>query len=445
MGRLFWKIFLAFLCTLVVAVVGTGTAVWLQRHAGQGGERQPAIGPPHLMFTDMAASTLRHGGVDALRQWMSDASRNRPVPLLAVDSAGVDLIGRSVPEAALARARELTSSKGETRGARLVTAPTGEQYLLFVPSGAEPRRPPPGLPPPSPWILVLMGAIASVAVSAVLAWYLARPIRNLRWAFNAAASGRLDTRVTPLMGRRRDEIADLGGDFDRMANQLQQLMSAQRRLLHDVSHELRSPLARLQAAVGLVRQDPAKLEASLDRIEKESARLDEMLGEVLTLAQLESGSLRIDAETVDVADLVAGVVEDARFEAKAAKKNVAFHRDGNASVRGRADLLHRAVENVVRNAVKYAPEGTTVDISLRTQNDPSSVCISVADTGPGIPAESLEHVFEPFYRGSSRVASDGFGLGLAIAHGAITAHSGTIAARNASEGGLLVEIRLPMR
>jgi len=444
MGRLFWKIFLAFLCTLVVAVVGTGTAVWLQRHAGQGGERQPAIGPPHLMFTDMAASTLRHGGVDALRQWMSDASRNRPVPLLAVDSAGVDLIGRSVPEAALARARELTSSKGETRGARLVTAPTGEQYLLFVPSRAEPRRPPPGLPPPSPWILVLMGAIASVAVSAVLAWYLARPIRNLRWAFNAAASGRLDTRVTPLMGRRRDEIADLGGDFDRMANQLQQLMSAQRRLLHDVSHELRSPLARLQAAVGLVRQDPAKLEASLDRIEKESARLDEMLGEVLTLAQLESGSLRIDAETVDVADLVAGVAEDARFEAEAAKKNVAFHRDGNALVRGRADLLHRAVENVVRNAVKYAPEGTTVDISLRTQSDLSSVCISVVDTGPGIPAESLDHVFEPFYRGSSRVASDGFGLGLAIAHGAITAHGGTIAARNAAEGGLLVEIRLPV-
>jgi two-component system OmpR family sensor kinase len=443
MGRLFWKIFLAFLCTLVVAVVGTGTAVWLQRHAEQRGERQLAIGPPHLLFTDMAASTLRHGGVNALKQWMADASRNRPLPLFAVNSAGVDLIGRSVPGAALARARELTLSKAETRGARLVTAPTGEQYLLFVPSGAEPRRPPPGSPP-SPWILVFMGAIASVAVSAVLAWYLTRPIRYLRWAFNAAASGRLDTRVTPLMGRRRDEIADLGGDFDRMANQLQLLMSAQRRLLHDISHELRSPLARLQAAVGLVRQDPARLEPSLDRIEKESSRLDEMLGEVLTLARLESGSVGIGTETVDVADLVAAIAEDARFEAEVLKKKVAFHRNGDAAVRGCVDLLHRAAENVVRNAVKYTPAGTTVEISLRTQSDPSIVCITVTDAGPGIPAQGLEQVFEPFYRGSSRVTSDGFGLGLAIAHGAITAHGGTIAARNVPEGGLTVEIRLPM-
>lgn len=442
MGRLFWKIFLAFWFALVVAVVGTGSAVWLQRQAERGGERQLAIGPPHYLVTDMAAATLRHGGVDALKQWMTDASRNRPVPLFAMNSAGVDLIGRAVPEAALARARELTLSKAETRGARLVTAPTGEQYLLFVPSGAEPRRPPGA--PPSPWILVFMGAIASIAVSAILAWYLTRPIRNLRWAFNAAASGRLDTRVTPLMGRRRDEIADLGGDFDRMANQLQLLMSGQKRLLHDVSHELRSPLARLQAAVGLLRQDPATLEPSLDRIEKEAIRLDEMLGEVLTLARLESGSLRIGTETVDVADLVAGIAQDARFEAEALNKKVAFHRHGDAPVRGSADLLHGAVENVVRNAVKYTPAGTTVDISLWTLSDPSSVCIMVVDAGPGIPAENLEHVFEPFYRGSSRVASDGFGLGLAIAHGAVTAHGGTIAARNVAEGGLIVEIRLPI-
>ncbi|HEX2198102.1 MAG TPA: ATP-binding protein, partial [Burkholderiales bacterium] len=291
---------------------------------------------------------------------------------------------------------------------------------------------------PGPWVLVAAGALASLAASALLAWYFARPIRHLRWAFRAAAEGRLETRVRPLMRGRRDEIADLGGDFDAMAQQLQKLVAAQRRLLHDVSHELRSPLARLQAAVGLIRQDPGRLEASLERIEREVARLDALVGEVLTLARLEGGTAAGAVATVDLADLVANVAADARFEAEAAGRGVRLDSIEELQVPGRAELLHRAVENVVRNAVKHTGAGTTVEIGLsRTAHQAQ---LSVRDRGPGVGAEHLERIFEPFYR----AGSSGFGLGLAIAQRAILAHGGTIRAQNAPEGGLLVEIQLPL-
>src|SRR2546428_3386488 len=204
-----------------------------------------------MFATDMAAATLRHGGVAALREWMEETSRMRRARVFAVDSAGNDLLGRPVPEGALSRARELAAESGHPRAAQVVAAPSGESYLLFVPHTA--LAPPPPPLPLSPWMLIVIGAATSLAVSAILAWYLARPIRNLRWAFDAAAGGRLETRVRPLMGRRRDEIADLGRGFDRMAQQLQKLVTPQRRLLHDASHRVRPPPPRPPAAIRPVR------------------------------------------------------------------------------------------------------------------------------------------------------------------------------------------------
>jgi two-component system OmpR family sensor kinase len=294
----------------------------------------------------------------------------------------------------------------------------------------------------APVELIVIGIATSLAFSVLLAWYLTRPIRNLRWAFDAAAAGKLETRVSPRMGRRRDEIADLGRDFDRMALQLQKLVSAQRRLLHDVSHELRSPLARLQAAIGLARQNPAKLDASLERIEREASRLDHMVGEVLTLARLESGTAARPKERVDLGYLTANIAEDARFEAEAAGRKLDFTVEGDAIVMGDADLLHRAIENVVRNAVKFTREGTTIDVKLRTTK--SSAILTVSDAGPGITTAELTKVFDPFYRGEAANGAPGFGLGLAIAHRAIDAHGGAIRAANAPGGGLQVEIELPL-
>ena len=162
-------------------------------------------------------------------------------------------------------------------------------------------------------LAILLGCLAA---SALLAWYFAKPVRNLRWAMGAVAEGRLETRIQSRMGRRRDEIADLGRDFDRMALELQRLVESQRQLLHDVSHELRSPLARLQAAIGLARQDPRQIEMTFDRIECESARLAALVGELLTLARLESGRDETPARPLDLVELLADIAEDARFEAR---------------------------------------------------------------------------------------------------------------------------------
>ena len=442
MGRLFWKIFIGFWIALVVAAVGAGTAVWVQ-HRRQGPPPDLAMGPPSRIATDLAAATLRHGGVEALRQWMNDAQVRRAVALFVVDDEGHDVLGREVPSAALASARTLVARGDDARGARRVAAPSGESYVVFVtraPGARPPRRPPP--PPIAPWELIVIGIATSLAFSMLLAWYLVRPIRSLRWAFDAAAAGRLETRVSPLMGRRRDEIADLGRDFDRMAQQLQNLVSAQRRLLHDVSHELRSPLARLQAAIGLARQQPAKLDTSLERIEREAMRLDSMVGEVLALARLESGTASRMKERVDLAYIAASIAEDARFEAEALGRNVRFNASGDAPVIGNADLLHRAVENIVRNAVKFTRQGTTVDVRVHTTR--TSAILTVTDHGPGIAAGELEKVFDPFYRGDAGMGTSGFGLGLAIAQRAVDAHGGAIKAANVPGGGLEVEVDLPL-
>ncbi len=407
------------------------------------GEGELAGGPFARRAAELAGVTLRHGGTDALREWLREAERGRGPGLLVVDERGIDLLGRPVPPAALEEARALAQQQRQASGVRVVAAPSGERYLIFAAAPAEPRR---GgrRAAIQPWVLVLSGALAAVATSALLAWYLARPIRNLRWAFRAAAQGRLDTRVRPLMKGRRDEIADLGGDFDAMAQQLQSLVAAQRRLLHDVSHELRSPLARLQAAIGLVRQDPARLEASLERIEREVARLDALVGEVLTLARLEGGTAAGKPETVDLADLVAHVAADARFEAEALGREVRLESAEHVLVRGRAELLHRAVENVVRNAVKFTVPGGAVEIGLSTSGDKQRALLSVRDHGPGVPAHELERIFVPFYRSESGAGSDGFGLGLAIVQAAVVAHGGSIRAENAHSGGLRIEIQLPL-
>ncbi len=433
MGRLFWKIFIGFWLALVLAAVGAGTIVWLKHEEMTAAPL--AMGPRAGYGIEIAASVLREDGLDALRGWMSH--RRRPMPVFVVDDAGRDVLGRPVSDSLVAAARKL-AQRGEP-GARLVTTPEGERLLLFV--ALPPGMRAPHRPPLSFWQLIAVGAATSLAFSALLAWYLARPIRSLRWAFDSAAAGRLDTRVSPRIGSRRDEIADLGRDFDRMAQHLQSLVSAQRRLLHDVSHELRSPLARLQAAVGLARQDPAKVESTLERIERETNRLDAMVGEILTLARLEARTAAPVREPVDFAHLVASIAEDARFEAEAAGRRLSVQIAGDARVSGDPALLHRAVENVVRNAVKFTAPGTAVEISLATTGE--RALLAVGDRGPGIAPDELSKVFEPFYRAAGTDAS-GFGLGLAIAQRAVEAHGGSIRAANLPGGGLKVEIELPL-
>lgn len=301
--------------------------------------------------------------------------------------------------------------------------------------------PPPG--PKLPLVHLLSGALVSLIFAALLATYVARPIRRLRQALQAAAGGQLVPGVSAAMGRRRDELADLGRDFDRMAQHLAQLMEGQRRLLHDVSHELRSPLARLNAVIGLARQQPEQFEACLVRLERESVRMDRLLSELLTLSRLESGMLARDNERVEVDELLADVVADAAPETAQAGCRVELAGCGGnpAMVCGDAEMLHRVFDNLLRNALTHAAQGGWVGIALRVVGE--DVCVRVEDRGPGVPAVDLARLFEPFYRGSQVATRTGYGLGLAIARQIVDNHGGRIEADNRPSGGLCVSVQLP--
>lgn len=332
------------------------------------------------------------------------------------------------------------------------------------------RQPPPRHPPLRPRSLLplipmLVGTFASLLFAALLAWYFSKPIRHLREGFVAAADGKFDMRLSDAMGGRRDELADLGRGFDVMTSRLSTLIKGQTRLLHQVSHELRSPLARMQLAIGLAKQQPDKMQASLARIELESQRMDKLVGELLELSRLESGVVNIHKELIDVKELLASVMDDAQFEADAKNikinitevhsKHATHTNDVDFTLIAQPELLHRAIENVVRNALKYSPIGGVVDIAigLETSQNTNQLKLSIADYGCGVPPAELESIFQPFMRASNANSSingadgkgtDGHGVGLAIAKQVIEAHGGTIVASNNSSGGLLVTILLPI-
>jgi signal transduction histidine kinase len=296
--------------------------------------------------------------------------------------------------------------------------------------------------PLTPWVPIAAATLASLLFSFLLAWYFSRPIRALRQAFDAAAGGDLAPRFGN--GKGNSELNDLGRDFDRMTARLRSLIDGQTRLLHDVSHELRSPLARLQAAIGLAHQQPEKLGASLERIERESVRMDKLVGELLTLARLEAGAIRASQEEISMAELLDQIADDASYEASSQQRSVVQEGEAEVLVAGQADLLGRAIENVVRNAIKHSPEGGVVQLQSRTVQDARQLCIRVLDRGPGVAPADLETIFQPFFR-SSTASADGHGLGLAIAQHVIQAHGGSIKATNRTGGGLCVEMLLPIK
>jgi len=307
------------------------------------------------------------------------------------------------------------------------------------------RRPPPDASPffiPTP---VLVAAITvSAAVCFLLAHNLASPLRRVREASSRLASGDLGARAGALMRPRRDEIGGVIRDFDTMAERLSLLVSSQKQLLSDISHELRSPLARLQVAVELARRKAGPdAEKHLNRIEAEGTRMNEMIGQILTLARADSDRPAM-AEPLDLADIVRRVAEDTDYEARQTGRHVRVQRAQSAAVLGDMALLTSAVENVVRNGCRYTPAGTSVDISLDVTTTHGRIV--VRDYGPGVPADEAERIFLPFYRVSASRDRDsgGIGLGLSIAARAVKVHGGTIRAANAEGGGLEVSILIPL-
>jgi len=233
-----------------------------------------------------------------------------------------------------------------------------------------------------------------------------------------------------------------------MAERIEALVDVQQRLLRDISHELRSPLARLNVALELARQRSGEnLGTVLDRIERESERLNELISELLTLTLLESGTEKIEKTPIDLESLIGSIVEDSNFEARDRNRLVEIVASSKVMVSGSAEMLHRAVENVVRNAIRYTDESTAVEVSLLAQEiDGQKVAIiRVRDHGPGVPEAALSRMFRPFYRVEDDRGrhTGGTGIGLAITERSIQLHGGTITVSNATDGGLVVEMMLP--
>ncbi|MBI4754179.1 MAG: HAMP domain-containing protein [Betaproteobacteria bacterium] len=465
MHRLFWKLFLSFWAALILfaAAVILALALYIDR------QRERPDGAPqedHVSRHIAAARDAALGGLPALQDWAREVDRHELVPVLVLDRDGRDVLDREVSPHLLARLRRhgMPRHPPSAVGPRGMMGPPaiGPSAVVRLPDGGEYRLVPDfrsvslGRFLGRPRVIavpLLAAALAAGLVCLLLARYLAAPIERLRRASVSYAAGDFSQRVGPTLGRRRDEIVDLALALDHMAERLDTLMGSQQALLRDVSHELRTPLARLQAAVGLARQQatqrPARprggdAEAALERIEREAERLNELVGQILTLSRQEAQGAALRREPVELDELLRAVAEDAAIEAEARGCTLETSSLAPVTIDADAELLHSALENVVRNAIRHTAPGTAVSVELAMPASGTEAVIRIADHGPGVPARMLERIFEPFVRvGEARDRqSGGFGLGLAIARRAIRRHGGSIAAANRAEGGLEVTIRV---
>ena len=439
MGRLFWKLFLFSWLMQAIAVIGVGVLFRIEHQAHEEAARH-SIAPVLLRDTSPAAQARINIAVQDIKQGRIMALQSRikaedTLSVYVVNAYQHEILRRSVEPGWLEQLELLAADNNPA--VREVISPEGNRYWVFIPlNGKEPvdtppemhahdeippemREPPPGgMHPPIddeprhhnqpprhgighiPIEPILAGLVVSFFSALLMAWYFAKPIRSLRNAFKLTAAGNLDFRLAPEMGRRRDELADLGHDFDLMTQKLQALMEGQRRLLHHVSHELRSPLARLQLAIGLAHQSPEKMQETLRRIELESDRMENLVAELLRLSRLEAGFLG-NVENVHMEELLAGLVDDARFEASAVGVSIIMADHTDVAVKGNPELLRRALENVVRNAIKHSPAGAAVRIQAQQrepQQKETQLVLTVCDQGPGVGDDNLQTIFYPFFR-----------------------------------------------
>jgi two-component system, OmpR family, sensor histidine kinase CpxA len=451
MKSLFLKIFVSFwlaLALFVVLAILVTLAVRPQRNSSWEALRTSVL--------NEAVSEYEQGGEQQVRQYLETVQAQQHVRAYIFDEGGNEISHRAPPDWAERVAKGgprnphdgfiipvppvLREARASSDGQHRYT------LVLGLPPGPRVFFGPRGLPVPGLIILVLSSGL----VCYLLAWYVTKPVSRLRAATQQIAAGDLTARAGNPNSKRRDEIAGLVRDFDGMAARLETLVNAQSRLLNDISHELRSPLARLNVALGLARQRSGlESAAMLERIELEAGRLNELIGRLLTLARMEDGEQHVPSTPVALDEIVLSVAEDAEFEAQARHCHV--HSEipaGNWEVRGDPSLLHSAIENVLRNAIRYTREGSTVEILLERTQTPAGeeAVIRVTDCGDGVPPDALEKLFQPFYRldDARGRQTGGVGLGLAITERAVRFHGGRVSATNRAEGGLMVEIHLPL-
>jgi two-component system sensor histidine kinase CpxA len=444
--RLFWKIFLPFWVAQALLL----GVLYLRLHYRLHTENPWWVQPERRLVPslgELAVQRYEVDGQNGLHQLLEESSIPHRVNYWLLDGTGLELSGRPLPAEIVDFAQRALRHEGMARPdeAVVIVAPVTtarSQYLLI----AEVIPPPLSerVPGDILWVLKL-GTVISALMCLVIAHYLSKPIERLRNATNELARGNLDIRVGATIGRRRDEIADLVHDFDSMAGELRNQIQSERNLLSGVSHELRSPIARMRLALALARtSDSRERDEMLDRIEQDTIQLDSMLERILTVARLENGQYKPKFEDLSLNEIMDEVLDDARFEAAATDTSISYADDAIVSVTGDPGLLRSAIENVVRNALFYSGEGGKIDVGVRV--DDGHAVLTVRDNGHGVPEEALPLLFKPFYRvdGSRVTTTGGMGLGLAIVRNAVAVHGGTVTARNVPPHGLEVELRLPI-
>ncbi len=432
MKSLFSKILLWFWFTLVVTVVGSAFISALDLSQNDSDQQAPA---GRLVDFDLriARSAYENGGRTELQKFLDTVDSSFDARAYLTDHDGRDLLTGDDRSDLIRRARGRSRIPLFRKGPGMITrSAADEKYRFFL------IRERDGV---GPWFFQpehIFFLLAAILLCYWLAFHLTRPLRQLQKAVERFGGGDLTARVH---SERRDELGQLARTFDRMADRTETLLAAERRLLLDISHELRSPLARLGVAVELARSG-GDLESNLNRIQKESDRLNSLVGQLLQVTRAEGDPSLLTREPVRIDQLVQELVDESEIEAHAHGCELAYTRREPATVQGDPELLRRAVENVIRNAIRYAPAQTAIDVSLARNN--GSVLVDVRDRGPGVPEEALPRLFDAFYRVEPDRArtGGGIGLGLSIARRAVELHRGSIRARNA-QPGLEVELRLP--
>ena len=430
MKSLFAKILLWFWCALVVTVVGSAfiSALNVNHNDDEGSPVARLV----TFQLEEARTAYETGGRPALQFFLSTLERVYDAQGILTDSSGRDLITNQDRSNLIRHARRRAFYeifRADSVVARL--SEDGRYWFFFIVPHARVGS----------WFIQpehLFVMAAAVFFCYWLALYLTRPVRRLQKAVERFGHGDFAARSG---ATRKDELGDLARAFDRMAGRIETLLAAERRLLLDISHELRSPLARLAVAVELARSGE-DLDPALNRIQKEADRLNSLVGQLLQVTRAEGDPSSLHHDSLRLDELVQSLVDDAKIEATAHSCRVEYHPKGPVTVAGDAELLRRAVENVLRNAIRHAPPQTTVEVDLSNGNGKAQ--IRIKDEGPGVPEEALPRLFDPFYRVETdrNRTSGGIGLGLSIARRAIELHKGTIAALN-RHPGLEVHLTLP--
>ncbi len=430
MKSVYFKILL---CSFVTLLLSLGAFVLVSAFVSGAAARGTFITEMHAWQAAEAVHAYQSGGSRVLDDHLRNMHRFLKQEDYLTDARGKDLLtGKDLSEL-FKLARPGSERPTEYNGQLVVVATSPDNRYRFISL----------LPPPFsiqsllPYYFLILVAIALVCW--MLALNIARPLRDLARAVDRFGRGELDVR---LKSRRRDEIGELSRSFDRMAERLGTLVTAERRLLQDVSHELRSPLARLSFAAELTRTAPDRA-AAASRLKKEIDRLTDLVGALVEVTRAEGDPSATRLEPLQLGDLLRSVVDDCRVDADVRGCGIGMSGDLHQTLRGDRELLRRAMENVVRNAIRYTPRGSTVDVNMASTGQ--TVRISVRDCGPGVPEELLPKIFQPFFRvdDSRDSSTGGVGLGLAIASRAISVHHGRLWAQNVNPG-LSVCIELPL-